>query len=557
MDAHQRESSTVRRWSWLLALLAAVAVFANSLHGDFILDDRFMIEDNPRVHSWQYVPDYFTEGVWHNSGFSDFSEIQAVYYRPLHLLLLRVTHAAFGSNTFGYHVVNLLLFLANIALVYFLARKLLEQAGQQDDLAAAATLIFAVHPTHTESVAWISGVTDPLAFLFVLTSLLFYLSSVERRSRSAFVASVLCFGFALLAKETVIVLPVLFVAYNVLFKHPVFPARLWTFIAVALIYLVIRSHVLGGSIAIEPQLSGFWSLIEFVAGYVKLLLVPWPLNYYFYAQPGTVASVPEIIVWWAITLAASVWIVRCWRQEPLVAFGAIWIIVTLAPTLIWAFNEQPVFAVRYLYPPTIGLTLIIARGIQLSRTRWPIATGGLVIAVVLSYGSLTVVKNRDWQNEEQFFLSALAVPTHLDEIYAAPLGLLGKHYFERNMPDAALRYFAEAARIGDAKARVFSYESSGLIYGERGDYARSTEYYLQAYQLKPNKSSVLVGLGNNAYTTKNLQQALRYYLLAYESDRKNRSASYNLALVYAALGDVANATHYRRIAESITDEFVQ
>ena len=557
MDAPQRESSTVRRWSWLLALLAAVAVFANSLHGDFILDDRFMIEDNPRVHSWQYVPDYFTEGVWHNSGFSDFSEIQAVYYRPLHLLLLRVTHAAFGSNTFGYHVVNLLLFLANIALVYFLARKLLEQAGQQDDLAAAAaTLIFAVHPTHTESVAWISGVTDPLAFLFVLTSLLFYLSSVERRSRGAFVASVLCFGFALLAKETVIVLPVLFVAYNVLFKHPVFPARLWTFIAVALIYLVIRSHVLGGSIAIEPQLSGFWSLIEFVAGYVKLLLVPWPLNYYFYAQPGTVASVPETILWWAITLAVSIWIMGFWKREPLVAFGAVWIVVTLAPTLIWAFNEQPIFAVRYLYPPTIGLTLIIARGIQLSRTRWPAVTAGLVIAVALSYALLTVMKNRDWQDEERFFLTALAVPTHLDEIYAAPLSLLGKHYFERNMPDAAIRYFTEAERIGDVLTRVFCNENIGLIYGERGDYARSTEYYLRAYRLKPNKSSVLVGLGNNAYATKDLHQALRYYTLAYESDMKNRSASYNLALVYAALGDIAKANYYRHIADSITEEFV-
>lgn len=557
MDAHQREAFKVHRWAWLLALLAAVAVFANSLHGDFILDDRFMIEDNPRVHSWQYVPDYFTEGVWHNSGFSDFSEIHGVYYRPLHLLLLRITHAAFGSNTFGYHVVNLLLFLANIVLVYFLVRKLLERAGQRDDLAAAAaTLIFAVHPTHTESVAWIAGATDPLAFLFALAALLFYMAHVERNQRNTFIASVVCFSLGLLAKETVIVLPVLFVAYNVLFKHPVFPARLWTFIAVALIYFVVRSYTLGGSVAINPQLSGFWSLIEFVAAYVKLLLVPWPLNYYFYAQPGTAASIPEIIVWWAITLAASICIARYWRQEPLVAFGAIWIVVTLAPTLVWAFNEFPVFAVRYLYPPTIGLSLIAARGIQYSRIRWPAITAGLVIAIVFSYGSLTVVKNRDWQNEERFFISALAVPTHFDEVYAAPLALLGKHYFERNMPDAAIRYFAEAEKIGGLQTRVFCNENIGLIYGERGDYARSTEYYLRAYRLKPNKSSVLVGLGNNAYATKDLQQALRYYTLAYEADVKNRSASYNLSLVYAALGDIAKANYYRQIAASITEEFV-
>ena len=558
MSVEPRESFNVQRWAWLVALLAAVAVYANSLHGDFILDDRFMIEDNPRVHSWQYAPDYFTEGVWHNSGFSDISEIQAVYYRPLHLLLLRATHAAFGLNTFGYHVVNLLLFLANVVLVYFLVRQLLERAGRRDDLAAAAaTLIFAVHPTHTESVAWISGVTDPLAFFFVLAALLFYLASVKRNNPGAFVASVVCFGLGLLSKETVVVLPVLLVAYNVLFKHPVFPARLWIFVVLTLVYLVIRSRVLDMSVAIEPRIEGFWSLLEFVAGYAKLLVLPWPLHFYFYTQPGTVVSVTETIVWWAATLAALIWILRFWKREPLVTFGALWVVVTLAPTLVWAFNEYPVFAVRYLYPPTIGLALIVARGIQLARTRWPAVTAALIIAVALSYASLTVVKNRDWQNEEQFFLAALAVPKHFDKIYAAPLALLGKHYYQRNLPDAALRYFNEAGKIGDATIRVFCNESIGLIYGERGDYARSTEYYLRAYQLKPTKSSVLVGLGNNAYATRDLQQALHYYTLAYASDMKNRSASYNLALVYAALGDIANAAYYRRIADSITDEFVQ
>ena len=558
MIVYQRELFSVRRAGWLLALLAAAVVFANSLHGDFILDDRFMIEDNPRVHSWQFLPNYFSEGVWHNSGLSDLSEIQALYYRPLHLLLMRVTYAAFGSDTFGYHIVNLLLFLVNISLVYFIARQLLGQAGQRDDIAAAAaTLIFAVHPAHTESVSWISGATDPLAFLFVLASVLFYLHSVERHNWAAFVASVFCFALALLTKETVIVLPVLLVAYNVLFKRPIFPARLWSFIALSLVYLVIRSRVLDMSMPIDPHIEGIRFFIEFVAAYVKLLLVPWPLNYYYSLQPGTVASVAETITCWILLLVALIWMLHYWRREPLVAFGAIWIMVTLAPPLVWAFYEHPAFAVRYLYSPSIGLTLILARGIQISRIRWPVVTAVLIAVVAMSYASLTVAKNRDWQNEETFFLSALAVPDHFEKIHAAPLALLGKYYFERSMPDNAIRYFLEAEKIGDITTRVFCNEAMGLIYGERGDYARSTEYFLRAYRMKPNKSSVLVGLGNNAYATHDLQQALRYYTLAYESDMKNRGASYNLALVYAALGDVANAARYRHIADSITDEFLQ
>ncbi|MBI3775656.1 MAG: glycosyltransferase family 39 protein [Gammaproteobacteria bacterium] len=553
-----RELFNLRRVSWLVALLAAVLVYANSLHGEFILDDRFMIEDNPRMHSWQFVPEYFSEGVWHNSGLSDLSEISALYYRPLHLLLMRITNAAFGANTFGYHVVNLLLFLANISLVYFLARQLLERTGQRDDLAAsAAALIFAVHPTHTESVSWISGATDPLAFIFVLASVLFYLRSLETDRWPSVVASVVCFALGLLTKETVIVLPALFVAYNILFKHPVFPARLWIYVALMLAYLAVRASILDIAVPIQPQMEGFRYLLEFVAGYVKLLLLPWPLHYYYIAEPGTVVSAIEIILGWMVAFAVLIWTLRHWRREPLIAFGVIWIAVTLAPTLIWAFHEDPAFAVRYLYPPSIGLALIVARVIHVSRVQWPRVTTALVAVVTLSYAALTIAKNNDWQNEEVFFTSLLAVPSHFEKIHAGPLALLGRYYYEHGKPSEAMHYFTEAAKVGEPRVRAFCDESIGLIFGERGDYARSTEYYLQAYQIKPKKSSVLVGLGNNAYATHDLQQALRYYTLAYEADAKNRTASYNLSLVYAALGDARNAAHYRQIADSITDEFLQ
>lgn len=553
-----RELFNLQRASWLVALLAAVLVYANSLHGEFILDDRFMIEDNPRMHAWEFVPKYFSEGVWHNSGLSDLSEVEGLYYRPLHLLLMRITYAAFGANTFGYHVVNLLLFLINIALVYVLARQLMQRTGQRDDLAASiAALIFAVHPTHTESVAWISGATDPLAFIFVLASVLFYLRSLEPDRWLSVLASVVCFALGLLTKETVIVLPALFVAYNILFKHPVFPARLWVYVLLMFMYLALRASVLDISVPIQPQVEGFRYLLEFVAGYVKLLLLPWPLHYYYIAEPGTVVSVIEIILGWVVALAVLIWALRHWRQEPLITFGVIWIVVTLAPTLIWAFNEAPAFAVRYLYAPTIGLALIVARVIQVSRVQWARVTTVLVAVVTLSYAALTVAKNNDWQNEKVFFISALAVPSHYSEIHAGPLALLGRHYLEHNQPDAAMPYLVEAEKLGKVPVRVFCNEAIGLIYGERGDYARSTKYYLQAYQIKPKKSSVLVGLGNNAYATHDLQQALRYYTLAYEADAKNRTASYNLSLVYAALGDMRSAAHFRQIADSITDEFLQ
>jgi tetratricopeptide (TPR) repeat protein len=361
----------------------------------------------------------------------------------------------------------------------------------------------------------------------------------------------------LLTKETVIVLPLLLIAYNALFKRPLFPASLWTFFAVIAAYLGLRAWALDASVAIAPQLEGFRFLFEFVAGYVKLLLLPWPLDYFFSVQPEAVVSMPEAVGWWAFLLAVCGWALRYRQREPLIAFGVIWIVVTLSPSLVWAFHEVPVFAVRYLYPPSIGLALIVARGFQLAKIRWPAATTATAAAVALAYAAIVVVKNGDWRNEERFFLSALAVPTQHDEYYGPPLALLGKYYYEHNRPEAAIQYFTEAEKIGDLFTKVFCNESIGLIHGERGDYVRSTEYYTRAYQLDPSKSSVLIGLGNNAFATQDARQALHYYTLAYEADKNNRAASYNLSLVYATLGDAANAMRFRRIAESISDEFVQ
>jgi tetratricopeptide (TPR) repeat protein len=222
---------------WLAAVLAVI-VFAGVLGYPFVYDDTGQIVQNKQLTSWAYLPQYFTRDVWHEVGKDSHSN----YYRPLFLVWLRLNYQWFGLEPAGYHTLVLALHALVTLLVYLLAARTLK-----DKLAAGfAALLFAVHPLHVESVAWISGANEPEFALFFLAAILCYLHWRGRRaaagsqqatsdklqaaSQSAqrtsaqlvecspdsktagplaykwFILSLACYALSLLSKETAVVL---------------------------------------------------------------------------------------------------------------------------------------------------------------------------------------------------------------------------------------------------------------------------------------------------------------------------------------------------------------
>ncbi|HQR31241.1 MAG TPA: glycosyltransferase family 39 protein, partial [Blastocatellia bacterium] len=153
----------------ILVLAITLLVFVNSLSGEFVYDDSFQILKNPTVQSAGNIPAMFTQGVWQFMT-SDPSKAVGLYYRPMFNSLLIVNYQLFGFSPFGWHLVSLLLHLAATFLVFRLVRAW----DQSREVAVLAALLFGVHPIHVESVAWVSGVPDPLATVFVLLALIFH-----------------------------------------------------------------------------------------------------------------------------------------------------------------------------------------------------------------------------------------------------------------------------------------------------------------------------------------------------------------------------------------------
>ncbi len=202
-------SNNTNRHALYQAIIVAVtlALYWNSLQGEFIWDDRGLIIGNADYLSdWKNLFAAFVNPL--------FGDIP--YYRPLISWWFIIDYHLWGANPFGFHYTNLIVHTVNALLVYLFIVLLFKEAT----LALFTSLLFTAHPVQSESVAWISGRNDMLLTLFVLISTILYL---QRRylkgikgvlAYSGYLASYAC---ALLTKENGVVLPLLFMLHRLFF----------------------------------------------------------------------------------------------------------------------------------------------------------------------------------------------------------------------------------------------------------------------------------------------------------------------------------------------------
>ena len=148
-----------------LLLLAAVP-YLNALNNSFVYDDRLQIPGNPYVHSFRYLGRIFGSTVWTFEGAQGVTN----YYRPMMTFAYLIAYKLFGPIPFGFHLLSLVLHMGVVLLLFAVT----EQLFGDRLLSLVAAGLFALHPIHTESVAWIAGITDlELSFFFLLTFLLY------------------------------------------------------------------------------------------------------------------------------------------------------------------------------------------------------------------------------------------------------------------------------------------------------------------------------------------------------------------------------------------------
>jgi len=404
-----------------LALLTLATYLPVLAHGFIRFDDPLYVTRNPHVQaglSWEGIAWAFSANVASN-------------WHPLTLLSHMLDCELFGMDPLGHHLTSLLLHTASVVLLFEALRRMTGCAWRSAVVAA----LFAVHPTHVESVAWIAERKDVLSGFFWMLTLLAWVCYVRQPSPKRYAAVVLALAAGLLSKPMVVTLPF------VLLLLDVWPLRrkirvkeklpLFALAAASCVATVIAQS---GAIGLASRFPLRLRLANAVLSYVSYLgktVLPTRLAV-FYPMPG---EFPDWKVAGAVLLLA-VLTVLAWKAGRYFTVGWLWFLGTLVPVIGIVQVGGQGMADRYTYLPTIGLFLIAAWGLP-RRARW------IVPGVVLALAIDTRLQLRHWEDSESLFQHAAAVT---ERNFIAHLNL-AQIYAERGERGPALEHFRTTLEI--------------------------------------------------------------------------------------------------------------
>ena len=383
----------------VLGLLVVVPYLPAMLWGGFVWDDFVYIKTDPvREVSglWQ---------IWFSPSDIKYEE----HYWPLVYTTFWLEHKLWGFDPTGYHVVNVLLHLANTLLLWHLLRRLAVPGAWM------VAAVFAVHPLHVESVAWVIERKDVLSGLFYLAAVLAWMRFVEKPSRGRYAGSLVLYAAGMLSKSIAVTLPATLLIWRWWKQGRVTaPAlkQLVPFFIVGLAFALgdLSFHQSTGGISFDFSLTER-SLIAaralwFYAG--KLL---WPTNLAVIYPLWDIrpADLGYLIAAGALALALALWHYRSRIGRAPLA-GTLFFAVTLSPVLGFVdhgYMRYAFVADRYQYLAGIGVMVVIigavACGVRSLSGLWQKGALGVAAVALVALAMLTWRQAALYQDDETFF----------------------------------------------------------------------------------------------------------------------------------------------------------
>lgn len=527
-----------------LIVAATVLVYANSLGGEFVFDDTQQVAGNPSLRSWNNLIQAFTSDVWSFQRALT-KDMPPPYYRPLFTVYLTINYKLFGLWEPGWHLMNLLVHSGATVLVYFLIKRL----SADRIVATLAALIFGLHPAHVESVSWISGIPDPLAAIFYIPSLIWYIRYRTEGEKKWLAASLVAYGLSALCKETPLALPLVFVFWELVRTgkqiSPKLSGRLWTAIPQLIPYAVIGGLYLGLRYAALGRISwkhpfmaqvpgsAIWITVPYVlVSYLQHLIAPIKLSLRYGTSFVTQASDPRFLVPAGVLLALAF---ALWAFRRRIS-GEVWIalalfIVPLIPVLnLRVFHFEYIVQDRYLYLPSIGFCYLVAILIaRLAKQRATVAAA-LSVIFITALGIGTVVQNRVWHS---------AVALWQRAVYYAPASWsshynLGLAYLNRKEHQPALEELMIARGLNPTQPTVLN--NLALAQNGLGQQLEAIETLKQALQVDPTLLEAHNNLGTLLFERSMFADAEKEFNEVLADNPSSNSARFNLARTLAAQG---------------------
>ena len=531
----RRESRTLTRWDALgiLALgLLVVGCYFPAFFAGFVWDDRVFTEARA-------VRDL--DGLWRIYFFPAEIEDEAHYW-PLVYTTFWLEHKLWGYDPTGYHVVNVLLHLVNTLLLWRLIARL-NAPG-----AWIVAAVFAVHPLHVESVAWVIERKDMLSGMFYLAAFSAYIRFVSERSSRRYLLALFLFALGLLCKSIVVTLPAALLIYHWWQRGRIIGADLIGLAPFFAVGLIVAVADVSFAASREPLDFGY-SMVErvliaaralwFYAG--KLL---WPVDLaVIYPHWDVNAADPwawgYVLTAFAVVLALYGFRHRIGRG-PLA--GALFFAVTLSPVLgfvDFGYMQFSFVADRYQYLAGIGVMAVLicvaTHGVGRLPEVWRKGAAVLVAAVLVALGILTYRHTGIYRDGVTFFTHIIAHNPTAREAHRN----LGEALTKQGRWEEALAVFRVAVAQNPNEAREHSNVGAALIMNGRLDEAE--EPFRHALQLDPRSKYALQNLAALEVKRQRYGEALDLYRRLVEVVPRNPSAHHGLGTALYFLGRLDEA----------------
>jgi tetratricopeptide (TPR) repeat protein len=468
-----------RNWLRVAALaFAAIVVHAPALQGERIWDDNFLTRDNPFIKSPLLILETFRHYL--------FPESFSAHYRPVQNISYIMDYFLWNTDSWGFHVTNVLLHAGSAILLYFLLRelfasllfqrvslgarlRLLRRIGWISALAFCGAMIWAVHPVHSAAVDYISGRADSLAFVFSAGGWLLFLRAQRTPGLLAYwtlcLLAALSGLLALLSREIACIWIALFVAHLLFVEKRLRLGRRLSALACCALLVAIYCGLrqlpeqrppsameLRQSAPVRAVL-----MARALGDYGRLMVFPANLHMeravdFDHSGPAatrdwrTTAAAHYLSILGVVLLAIfALSALKHGRGQALRIFGACWFIAAYLPiSNIVQLNATA--AEHWLYLPSVGFLIWLAGcASELPRSWRPVMPVAVLIAVV-ALGARSFQRSRDWQSEEGFYKQTFAA--------------------------------------GSRSARVAI--NLGQIYADRGDYAKAEKIFRAVIEYNPN-----------------------------------------------------------------------
>ena len=509
--------------------------FDNYDTGKYVYDNRHVKAGlTAKSIKWAFTTVYFSN--WH----------------PLTWLSHMLDVQLYGLHPGRHHLTNVLFHIANTILLFVILRRMTGKLWQSAFVAA----LFALHPLHVESVAWVAERKDVLSTLFGLMVLWSYTRYVQNPSVDKYVPVLLFFILGLMTKPMMVTLPfvLLLLDYWPLRRLHVDTAKQieqpatqgpvkWSLfveklplviVSAASCVVTLYAQRAGDSIVsmnVYPIHIRIANALNSYVGYIGKMIWPAKLAViYPYDR-----MVPAWQTWTAcfLILGLTVLSMKCYKSRPWFPVGWLWFLGTLVPVIGLVQVGSQAMADRYTYVPAVGLFIIVAWGLFESLARWAYQKLNFAVIAVVISGVLMVVTWQQigyWKNSVTLFQRAVDVTANN---FIAENNLGHGLLMDGKFAEAA-EHFKKSLEINPKFA--IAYLNMGLVLSQEDKPEEALEAYAKALVQKPDFAVVYNLVGKTHYRLGNTEQAVLNYQQAIAADTAFAEAHNNLGKALFRLG---------------------